>query len=147
MVSPHIPAVVCQSVQATRIPTLHTFHFPGATPRCLYHSRSLMPASERNPRSNKVSFLLIAIRLCRPRSTPEAWAGDSERLKNENERDEPADRIPTKPVWDWTSPIQMVDERAKAIYNTGVESDMKWPTPLQMLKGQLLLVVEGQASG
>jgi len=41
----------------------------------------------------------------------------------------------------------MVDERAKAMYNTGVESDMKWPTPMQMLKGQLLLVVEGQASG
>lgn len=32
-------------------------HLPGATPRCLYHSRSLIPSSDINPRSKAESFL------------------------------------------------------------------------------------------
>lgn len=40
----------------------------------------------------------------------------------------------------------MADERLKLVEDAGVDSDMNWPTPLQMLKGQFLLVVEGQAS-
>lgn len=39
-------------------PTHSPSHFPGATPRCLYHSLSLIPLLDINPRSNPISFLL-----------------------------------------------------------------------------------------
>jgi hypothetical protein len=56
-------------------------------------------------------------------------------IENGDERDGPAGYILTKPVWDWGSPRQMTDERVKLVQDAGVDSDMKWPTPLQVLKG------------
>ena len=40
----------------------------------------------------------------------------------------------------------MADERGKLVQDAGVNSDIIWPTPLQMLKDQFLLGVESQAS-
>lgn len=37
--------------------------FPGATPKCLYHSLCLIPSSEMNPRSNDASFWLTTLTL------------------------------------------------------------------------------------
>lgn len=40
----------------------------------------------------------------------------------------------------------MADERVKLVQDAGMDSNIIWPTPLQMLKDQFLLGVEGQAS-
>jgi len=51
---------VSDSVIAGSVVAPYPSHFPGATPRCLYHSLSRIPPSEMKPRSNATSFLLTA---------------------------------------------------------------------------------------